>query len=136
MILGIGLDIVEIARIGKIYQNFGLAFANKILHAAEIAHLHAALNKKNTPAIGERHAIEFLATRFAAKEAAVKALGTGFANGILPKHIGITNLPSGKPELIFYDKALERATSLQVCSTHISLTHEKNTAAAMVVLES
>ena len=76
-----------------------------------------------------------LAGRWAAKEAAVKALGCGFSLGIGPRHIEILPTPTGKPELRFTGPALERARQLGVRHIHVSITHERTTAAAVVVLE-
>ena len=77
----------------------------------------------------------FVAGRWAAKEAAVKALGCGFSLGIGPRHIEILPTPTGKPELRFTGPALERARQLGVRHIHVSITHERTTAAAVVVLE-
>lgn len=76
-----------------------------------------------------------MAGRWAAKEAAVKALGCGFSLGIGPRHIEILPTPAGKPELRFTGPALERARHLGVRHIHVSITHERTTAAAVVVLE-
>ena len=122
MIVGLGMDLVEIERIRRVLQRFGLYFAHKILHASEID------EKAN-------HAAH-MAARFAAKEAGAKALGVGFSGGIGFRDIRILSLASGKPEVIFYGKALEQARELGVTHAHLSLTHSRNTAGAVVVLES
>lgn len=125
MILGLGLDITELSRIARSWERFGMRFAEKILHPEEIARF-AELSASKTA---------FLASRFAAKEAAVKALGTGFSGGILPTDIAVRSGPSGKPALAFSGKAEERARQLGASRLHISLTHGRETVAAVVVLE-
>jgi holo-[acyl-carrier protein] synthase len=83
---------------------------------------------KNDPAA-------YVAARFAAKEAAAKALGTGFADGVTQTSIEVRNLPSGAPELLLHGKALEIAGAMGVERLHISLTHGRDIAAATVILE-
>lgn len=122
MILGVGLDIVELSRIRRAWARFGTRFVEKILHPDEIASLREPV-------------VPYLAARFAAKEAAVKALGTGFRQGIAPVDIAVTNLPCGKPVLHFYGNAAERVTDIGATLASISLTHGKETAAAVVILE-
>ncbi len=123
MITGIGIDLVEIPRIRHNWERFGLAFASKILHEDELAVLPA------NPAA-------FLAARFAAKEAAVKALGTGFTQGIWFQHFCVRNLPGGQPQLSLYGAALRRFNELGAAHCHLSLTHGRESAAAVVILES
>ena len=77
----------------------------------------------------------FVAGRFAAKEAAVKALGTGFAEGVSMRDVEVLRLPSGRPELRFSGAAARRAEELGVKAVHVSLTHERDVAGAVVVLE-
>lgn len=122
MIIGIGLDIVEIPRIARAWERFGPRFAEKILHPSELAAPRAM-----TP--------QFLASRFAAKEAAVKALGTGFSAGIGPTDIAVVAGPGGKPELVLHGKALERLRGMGAARSLLSITHGKETAAAVVILE-
>jgi holo-[acyl-carrier protein] synthase len=121
-IVGIGLDIVELDRIERIWRRFGLAFARRILTHGELRRLP------------ERPAA-YLAARFAAKEAAVKALGTGFSQGVTLRQIEVAALPSGQPALILHSRALELARQMGVGPMHVSLTHGRDTAAAVVVLE-
>ena len=122
MILGIGLDVVEISRIGKAWERFGNRFARRILHASEIDCLP-----------GQK--VQFLASRFAAKEAAVKALGTGFSQGIIPTDIAVVSMPGGRPVLRVYNKAEERLRQLGADHAHLSLTHGREVVAAVVILE-
>lgn len=122
MIKGIGLDLVELDRIRHNWERYGERFAHKILTPNEIAELPG-------------NPVPRLAALFAAKEAAVKALGTGFAQGIHFKCIEITHASSGKPELRFLGKALEKSNDMGVTYAHITLTHSRDTAAATVILE-
>lgn len=121
MIIGLGLDIVEISRIEASWRRFGPRFAERILHPLERPDL--PLN----PA-------EFLAARFAAKEAAVKALGTGFSGGISPQTMYVRKHPSGQPEMVFLGPALERLLELGADESFLSITHSKANAAAVLIL--
>ncbi len=76
-----------------------------------------------------------LAARFAAKEAAVKALGTGFTDGISLQHIAVLNLPSGQPQLHLYGPALKALQRLGATQSHISISHGRDSACAVVILE-
>lgn len=125
MILGLGLDITELSRISRAWERFGMRFAAKILHPEELARFAERSASKTT----------FLASRFAAKEAAVKALGTGFSEGMLPTDIAVLSDSSGKPALVFSGEAEKKARQLGISRLHISLTHGKETVAAVVVLE-
>ena len=126
MILGLGLDMVEISRIARAWKRFEDRFAKRILHADELSHFYGLNSTK----------VQFLASRFAVKEAAVKALGTGFSNGIFPPDIAVATLPGGQPELRLYGKARERFDHMNANRMHVSLTHGKETTAAVVILES
>lgn len=125
MIIGIGTDLVQIARIEKSLARFGEGFARRVLTQNEF---EIFLNHKNQPT--------YLASRFAAKEAAVKALGTGFTHGIGFAQIGVANNAAGKPELYFLDKAMFLVQQKNIQQVHLSITHEKDYALAFVVLES
>ena len=129
MIVGIGLDLVELPRIKKIYSRFGLLFAARILTPEEIA--AGALSGKAEAA----NEVRFLASRFAAKEAASKALGTGLAQGVTLHCIEVVRQKDGRPKIVFTNGALDRANSLSVTHGHLSITHERNMAAATVILE-
>ncbi|WP_243362950.1 holo-[acyl-carrier-protein] synthase [Fundidesulfovibrio terrae] len=122
MIVGLGMDVTELDRIAKVYERHGERFLEKILTPAE----RAAMPAKAVP---------FLAARFAAKEAGAKALGTGFRGGVWYKEIEVTADALGKPRVLFHGHARERAMSLGVTHTHVSLTHGRDVAAAVVVLE-
>jgi holo-[acyl-carrier protein] synthase len=122
MIIGVGVDIAELDRISRSHARFGERFSARILTPAELALVPA-------------NAVPFLAARFAAKEAAVKALGTGFSGGITFQDIEIRSDPLGKPLIFFHNQAQLRCRDLQVRAAHISLSHSRDNAVAMVILE-
>ena len=122
MIVGIGTDITELARIKASYDRFGERFLQKILTPDEL---------KLVP----ENPIAYISGRFAAKEAAVKALGTGFNEGIGPLHIEVLRGPAGQPLLHLHGPALARAEALGMRAAHISISHDRNAAGAGVVLE-
>lgn len=125
MIRGLGIDIVETERIRRALTRFGTRFLDKILTPDEQRDVHA----------GGHPSVAGVAARFAAKEAAVKALGTGFAQGIGPLHAEVRRLPSGQPALVLHGPAHARAREMGVTHCHLSLTHTRANAAAVVVLE-
>lgn len=122
MIVGLGIDVAELDRVEKIHRRHGPRFAERILTPAE---------RQALPALP----VPYLAARFAAKEAAVKALGTGFRDGISYQSVEVVPGPLGKPILRFLDQARTRASALGVARVHVSLTHGRDVAAAVVVLE-
>lgn len=124
MIIGIGLDIVEIDRIQGIYDQYGHAFAKRILCESEFEDYE----KQKMPA-------RFIARRFAAKEAVAKALGTGFSAGIAMHMICVAHDDSGRPIIKLYDKAKDRADSLGVENLLISISDERRYATAFAVIE-
>ena len=124
MIIGIGLDIVEIDRIQGIYDQYGHAFAKRILCENEFEDYE----KQKMPA-------RFIARRFAAKEAVAKALGTGFSAGIAMHMICVAHDDSGRPIIKLYDKAKDRADSLGVENLLISISDERHYATAFAVIE-
>ncbi|MFP4131527.1 MAG: holo-ACP synthase [Thiohalospira sp.] len=124
MIFGVGTDLVEIARLERGLERWGRRLAERILHPAEFGegsdwHPSARL----------------LAKRFAAKEAAVKALGTGFTGGIGPCDIAVAHHPGGAPRLVFHGAALERLRVRRIRRTHLSLSDERTHVSAFVILE-
>ena len=125
MIVGLGIDIIEIDRIAEVYVRHRERFAQRILTDAERVYVlrHADPRQR-------------LAGRWAAKEAALKALGTGLADGIGWKDAEILNDESGKPALHFHGKALVRARELGAVKYHVSITHSETVAMAQVILES
>ncbi len=129
MIVGVGLDLVELARIERSLTRFGGHFLRRLFHEEELA---AAPEAQTPPS---SRLVAWTAARFAAKEAAAKALGTGFSGGVTPHDLRVLSLPSGKPELFLHGAALEAAASLGATRFHLSLTHARETAAATVILE-
>lgn len=122
MIVGVGIDIAELDRVGASYRRFGDKFSARVLTPAERALLPA-------------NPVAYLASRFAAKEAAVKALGTGFSGGITFQDIEILPAPTGKPLLHLRNQARQRAEDLGVRQAHLSISHGRDNAVAVVVLE-
>ncbi|MBR9789922.1 MAG: holo-ACP synthase [Vibrionaceae bacterium] len=124
-ILGLGTDIAEIERIEKALDRTGVSFAQRILCEEEILKF-SQLKQKG----------RYLAKRFAAKEAASKALGTGIAKGVTFHDFCVTNDELGKPILSLSGKAEQIAQSLGVNHVHLSISDERHYAVATVILES
>ena len=124
MILGIGIDIIEVARIASSYERFGERFVNRILLPDEIAY---CLSHKN-PA-------PFLAARFAAKEAISKAFGTGIGAALGWQDMEICRKESGEPFVVLHGKGKELFASRGAKQLLVSLSHTQNYAAATAVLE-
>lgn len=124
-VLAIGADLVETARIREILERRGRRLAERILTPAELAQW----DERGSGAA-------FLARRFAAKEAAAKALGTGIAQGIRFPDLEVANDPGGRPRLQFHGAAAEAARQQGVARAHLSISDERGYALAMVVLES
>ena len=124
MIFGIGTDIVLVGRMREDVNRFGDRFVERILTAAELLEFHRNANKAN-----------FLARRFAAKEAAVKAMGTGFSNGVHLRDIEVIHDAQGKPMLKFHGRARQFMQEKRISVAHISLADEQDHAVAFVTLE-
>lgn len=124
MIIGIGVDIAETIRFEKLYARFGDRVARRLLTDHELSEF----SKRNCPA-------SYLATRFAAKEAAAKALGTGFGEEVGYKSIEVGNDGNGKPLLRFFRRATILVEQKQVSNVLVSISDEKHYVVAMVVLE-
>jgi holo-[acyl-carrier protein] synthase len=124
MIIGSGIDLVEIGRIQHSVDRYGQKFLNRVYTAAEQAY---CLRKKK--------AAESLAARFAAKEAGAKALGTGISYGVNWLEIEVVREPSGRPTIRFHGRAAEIAGRLGVVHAALSITHTADLAMASVVLE-
>jgi holo-[acyl-carrier protein] synthase len=124
MIYGVGTDVVEIGRIKAVLEKYGERFARKILCESELKRFQ-----------GHRLPANYLAKRFAAKEAFTKALGTGIRAPASWHGVWVRNLPSGKPVLEFSDALKKFLDGKGVTSAHVSLSDEKGVAFAMVVLE-
>ena len=125
MIVGSGIDLVEIDRIQRTLDRFGSRFLDRVYTPAEQAYC-----------MRKRNAAESLAARFAAKEAGAKALGTGISQGVNWLEIEVIRDPGGRPGLRFHGRAAERAGKMRVAHAALSLTHSKDLAMASVVLES
>jgi holo-[acyl-carrier protein] synthase len=124
MVIGVGTDLIEIARIAQSIDRFGERFLHRVFTPREIAYCR---RKKN--------AAESFAARFAAKEAAAKALGIGISRGVSWLELEVVRLPSGQPTLSLSGRAAQRARQLAVARASLSLTHSKDFALAVVVLE-
>ncbi len=123
-ILGLGTDIVEIIRIEAVVERSGDRLAKRILSANEWQIY-----------INHQQPVRFLAKRFAVKEAAAKALGTGIRNGLAFEQFEVVNDALGKPNLIFHDRAAEMAAEFGVKSVHVTLADERHYACATVIIE-
>jgi len=124
VIVGTGVDLCEVIRIQEAIARHGRRFQERVYTAREIAYSERKANK-----------YERYAARFAAKEAGMKALGTGWRGGLGWRDLEVTNLPSGRPTLAFHGKAAEIAEKLGVRNVSLSITHTKDQAMAMVILE-
>ncbi|QJC31612.1 holo-ACP synthase [Enterobacteriaceae endosymbiont of Donacia tomentosa] len=124
-IVGIGIDIIEIKRIKKVFIHFGDLFAYKILTKNELVIYQTNSNNK----------INFLAKYFVVKEAAVKALNTGFTCGIFFNQIELLHNKKGKPKLRFYNQAFKILKKKNNCKIHVSLSDEKKYTCAIVIIE-
>ena len=124
-VVGLGTDIAEIERVEKALARSGEAFAERILSEVELEQFHSLKQKAR-----------FLAKRFAAKEAASKALGTGIAMGVTFHDFQVANDEHGKPVLTLHNKAQELAANLGVSSIHITISDERHYAVATVLFES
>ena len=129
MLLGLGNDIVSVKRIKNSYQKFGKRLENRIYTTAEIK----LIWERGSPCF------KTLSSRWAAKEAFVKALGTGFRKGIFWKDISVLNNLNGKPELVIRGKAKVFLNSILPSNTtpiiHISISDEKDIVSAIVIIE-
>lgn len=124
MIIGSGIDMVEIQRIQHSIDRYGTRFLNRVYTPSEQAY---CLRKRN--------AAESFAARFAAKEAGAKALGTGISYGVNWLEIEVVREPSGRPTLRFHGRAAQIANRLGFVRAALSVTHTAELAAASVVLE-
>ncbi len=125
MIVGSGVDLAEVPRIRKAIERFGERFINRIYTPREIAYV-------------ERRGVsrfERFAARFAAKEAGMKAIGTGWRHGVRWQDFEVANLPSGKPTLLLHGVAAQFAERLGVRNISLSLTHTAETGMAIVIME-
>lgn len=122
-IVGIGIDLVELERIAQIAERHGDRFVARFCRPGEAQERHGAAR------------IEHLGGLFAAKEAALKALGTGWARGLSLRQVEVVRRTSGAPTLELHGAAHQRADELGVHIAHLTITHERKYAVAFVVLE-
>ncbi len=125
MIVGLGLDIAEIDRIEAAINRHGAPFLERLFTPAEVSYCERHKNR-----------FERYAARFAAKEAAMKALGTGWSRGVRWRDIEVIREPSGKPTLQLAGVARQIANGLGVKNISLSITHSGNLALAHVIFES
>ena len=123
MIFGIGVDVLEAKRIDETLERFGTRFVQHLLMPAE----QVQLAKTQRPA-------RFLAMRFAAKEAIVKAMGTSFAHGIWIRDVGVVQNSWGRPEVVFSERGERVRKGLGIGEGHVTLTDEAGLVVAVAVL--
>jgi holo-[acyl-carrier protein] synthase len=124
MILGLGIDIIEVARIESSYAKFGERFLDRILHPNEVQYC-----------LSHRAPGPFLAARFAAKEAISKAFGTGIGAQLGWQDMEVGRKESGEPFVILHERASELMKTRRATALRISLSHTQNYAAAVAILE-
>jgi holo-[acyl-carrier protein] synthase len=124
MIVGTGIDIAEVPRIRRAIERFGDRFLHRIFTAGEMRYCDSKANR-----------MERYAARFAAKEAAMKALGTGWNHGVRWRDCEVTRMPSGRPTITFHGVAAEFAARLGVKNAALSISHTAEQAIAQVILE-
>lgn len=125
MILGLGIDIIEVARIRSSYEKFGERFLKRILHPNEIAYC-----------LSHRDPGPFLAARFAAKEAISKAFGTGIGAQLGWQDLEVARKESGEPFVILHERGQALLNARGARAVLISLSHTQSHAATVAVLES
>src|ERR1700693_2442829 len=124
MILGTGVDLAEVGRIRDAIGRYGNRFVERIYTPGEIAYVERKANK-----------FERYAGRFAAKEAGMKAIGTGWKRGVRWQDFEVANLPSGRPTLRLHGEAGRIAAAMGVTSISLSITHTSELGMAHVILE-
>ncbi|MBI3470217.1 MAG: holo-[acyl-carrier-protein] synthase [Candidatus Solibacter usitatus] len=124
MILGTGVDLAEVGRIREAIERFGARFTGRIYTPGEIAYVERKANR-----------YERYAGRFAAKEAGMKALGTGWKRGVRWRDFEVANLPSGRPTLRLHGEAARIAEGMGVKAISLSITHTAELGMAHVILE-
>lgn len=125
MIVGTGIDICEVPRIAQSIARFGDRFLQRVFTEREIRYCESKANR-----------VERFAARFAAKEAAMKALGTGWNHGVRWRDIEVCRQPGGRPTIMFHGKAAEFFIRLSAAHVALSLSHTSQQAIAQVILES
>ena len=125
MVIGVGTDVIEIARIARSVERYGESFLERVYTAEEVAYCRGK----------KKGAAESFAARFAAKEAGAKALGTGISRGVSWTEFAVGREPGGRPVLRLRGRAAELAAAMGVEGISLSLTHGREIAMAVVVLE-
>jgi holo-[acyl-carrier protein] synthase len=125
VIVGIGIDVVEVARLAEALNRQGDSFVERVFTDRERAACDSRADR-----------VLALAARFAAKEACLKALGTGWAEGLGFRDVEIVREGNQPPRLVLHGEAVRRAQALGMIRSHVSLTHQPGLAAAVVILES
>jgi holo-[acyl-carrier protein] synthase len=125
MIVGTGIDIAEVPRIAEAIKRHGERFLRRVFTEGEMNYCESKANR-----------IERYAARFAAKEAAMKALGTGWNHGVRWRDIEVCREPAGRPTIVLHGKAAQIAAKLKTTRTALSLSHTSDQAIAQVILES
>src|SRR3989442_8184894 len=125
MIVGSGIDIGEARRVAKAVAGFGDRFVRRVFTDGEIRYCDSKANR-----------VERYIARFAAKEAAMKALGTGWNHGVRWRDVEVCRQPGGRPTILFHGKAAECAARLGATHVALSLSHTAEQAIAQVILES
>lgn len=123
MIYGVGTDIVKLSRVQRTYDRFGQRFVERLLMDEEVEQF----DRNKWP-------VRFLAMRFAAKEATVKAMGTGFAHGVWIRDVGTISNAWGRPEIIWSDRGRARCGELGIGDGHVSLTDDAGLIMAFAVV--
>jgi len=125
VIVGLGIDVVEVSRLADALRRHGDRFVERVFTDRERAACEPRADR-----------VLALAARFAAKEACLKALGTGWAEGLGFRDVEVVRQGNQPPRLVLHGEAARRAEALGVIRSHVSLTHQPGVAAAVVVLES
>jgi holo-[acyl-carrier protein] synthase len=123
MIFGVGTDLLEVARVERVWNRFGERFASRVLLDAELELFAESPNR-----------VRFLAMRFAAKEAIVKAMGTGFANGMWVRDVGTVPNELGQPQVIYSARGEAMCAKLGIGNGFLSLSDEAGLILAFAVL--
>jgi holo-[acyl-carrier protein] synthase len=124
MIIAIGIDMIEIARVEEVFSRQGERFRKRVYTESEVEYCERRASRMSS-----------YAARFAAKEAAMKALGTGWADGVRWRDIEIVRGETGAPAILLHGRALARLGEIGASRAHVSLTHSREMAMAQVILE-
>jgi len=124
VIVGLGIDLLEVSSIRRALESHGERFTDRVFTASEVADCRKRADRAQA-----------LGARFAAKEACLKALGTGWAQGLGFQQVEVIRTDGGRPEIRLHGNAEARARTLGVRAIHVSLTHQRSMVAAVVVLE-